>query len=76
MGAPLEARDPDQVVAVAAALELENARKEAQILRKSLIDAKREISRLSNGVDSSRLRARTSSDDIRPGERDSMIRKR
>jgi uncharacterized coiled-coil DUF342 family protein len=41
----------------AAALELENARKEAQLLRKSLIEAKRETSRLKNELDSARARA-------------------
>jgi chromosome segregation ATPase len=41
----------------AAALELENARKEAQLLRKSLIESKRESSRLKNELDSARARA-------------------
>lgn len=41
----------------AAAIELENARKEAQLLRKSLIEAKREASRLKNELDSARARA-------------------
>jgi hypothetical protein len=41
----------------AAAIELENARKEAQLLRKSLIDAKREASRAKNELDSVRARA-------------------
>ncbi|MFZ5892096.1 MAG: hypothetical protein ACOY0T_13655 [Myxococcota bacterium] len=42
----------------AAAIELENARKEAQLLRKALIEAKRELSRLKNEGDAARLRTR------------------
>jgi chromosome segregation ATPase len=41
----------------AAALELENARKEAQLLRKSLIEAKRDASRLKNELDAVRARS-------------------
>lgn len=41
----------------AAALELENARKEAQLLRKSLIETKREASRVKNELESVRARA-------------------
>jgi chromosome segregation ATPase len=41
----------------AAAIELENARKEAQLLRKSLIEAKREASRVKNELESVRARA-------------------
>jgi chromosome segregation ATPase len=40
-----------------AAIELENARKEAQLLRKSLIEAKREASRVKNELESVRARA-------------------
>ncbi|MGC4092526.1 MAG: hypothetical protein QM756_32540 [Polyangiaceae bacterium] len=58
----------------AAGIELENARKEAQLLRRSLIDSKRELARLNGELNA--LRARGGLSEDRPLERESALRKR
>ncbi|HWA70871.1 MAG TPA: hypothetical protein VG937_00980 [Polyangiaceae bacterium] len=61
-----------------AALELDNARKEAQLLRKGLIEAKRESSRLKNELESLRARAGLTQppEDAGAHERRSQIQRR
>jgi hypothetical protein len=62
----------------AAALELENARKETQLLRKGLIEAKRESSRLKNELESLRARAGLTQapEDTGASDRRSQIQRR
>jgi chromosome segregation ATPase len=59
----------------AAAIELENARKEAQLLRKSLIEVKRDFSRLSAEVEAARARGAFPGEG-KSGEREGPSRKR